>query len=1210
MLLLGFLALQSIQGQGNYWTDIPESRIVLPPGSEVAISASQYRTLDLDFGGLRAALAQAPMEFSSEAANPARISLPLPDGRFAEFEVVESPVMAPGLAARFPEIRSYQAYGLSGNRTSARFDYSPLGFHASIRTPEGTVYIEPYATNQQRRHISYYRRDMQMGASLPCGYDPAEETGAAVAEAEEQAIIAFRNNEPVPLRTYRLALACTGEYASLKGGTLPLVLASINTAVNLANQVFQLETSVRMQLIEENDQLIFLNAASDPYNNSNQGRELLGQNTAVINGIIGLDDYDIGHVFTGGCSDVGGVASPSSVCTLNKARGVTCHYTNNITAIVNQVLVHEVGHQFSCGHSWNNCPGSMDQLSPENAFEPGSGSTIMSYAGACGMENNIQNESDAYYNIGSLEDFIEFSRVGDGSGCGFETVPGNNQPEVTHGYQDGFFIPIRTPFELTAQGSDPDGDALTYCWEQYDLGPVSQLGSPSLDAPVFRSAPPVDSPTRVFPSLFKIVNNLSNNNEVLPTYNRNFTFRCTVRDNDPEAGGVAWAEVKFKADQTSGPFLVTAPNADTIAWKVGEYREVTWNVANTTNARVKCNFVHIKLSIDGGFTYPYTLAASTPNDGSAFVSVPDAVTADARVRIEAANNIFFDISDADFTIEPATEPGFAMEVLPADVPLYCSSEGSLTVDIQTASLLDYDSTITLGLAGNLPAGASYAFGQNSLAPGESTTLTIDLGGFAGRDTLELQILAEAPGLETASRNLYVIVLSSDFSALELLAPADGASDIVLSTSFSWTDIENATSYDFELATNPAFGQATIESASGLASVSYTPTVLFEENTLYFWRVRPVNECGPGEWLPPFGFHTTAVDCANTGANDLPINIANSPNTKISKIFIPTDGLISDLNLTNVEVTFQPVNSLRIFLVSPAGTEVRLWNLDCLNTGLIRVGFDDEAPTDIICPPDDNLPVRPDQPLSAFDGENTAGEWQLKVVVVTSGFGSGGTIKSWNLEFCAAVASTPPSLITNETLFVPPGQSNTITKDLLEVQDDVATPSQLRYTIVTPPAHGQLYRWSLSEPLGAGAHFTQATVNTFNLVYVHDGSDTQTDSFTFVAEDGEGGWLPTQVFNIEIDENATVSVKEAGISNGISLAPNPGREEVRISFRQPLSGSVSVHLLNLQGRQVLQRRFTDGSAQLELDISQLPAGAYFVQVHTEQGLFVEKLVVQR
>ena len=1213
-LSIGLLTFQNLQSQENFWTDVA-NRQTQPEPSESMALVQQYRALTLDYEALKLALLAAPMEFAPDGQLRPTLSLPLPDGRMEAFQIVESPVLAPALAARYPEIKTYQGRSIDNPAITTRLDVGPLGFHAIISLPQGRMMIEPYAPQQTEYYAAYFVKDVQIpsGIQLECGFVPGQSD-----DQEHFTAVSNRDIQLIDLKKFTIGLACSGEYAVFHNATTKAqVLAKMTQVINFANEVMMREVAVRLEIAANTDAAIFLDPDTDPYTDGSSVADSYAQTPEILNTNIGVDNYDIGHSFIAGCGSGvvgigGGRACNNSVGNDQfKGFGISCHISFYSTSQFAVGLVcHEVGHQLSASHTFNNCPPSAGAVTVETGYEPGSGSTIMSYAGSCG-DQNIAMDSDGYYHTISLEQIRTYTQQGLGSTCAVSIPTNNSNPSVSLPYTNGFFIPIRTPFQLTGEGTDPDGEAITYCWEEFDIGPTVSIGNPFLDAPIFRSIPPASSPTRVFPSLSKIINNTSNNNEVLPTYNRNLTFRCTVRDNNPEAGGVAWSQVQFKADQTAGPFLVTAPNDNTVIWKVGDYQEVTWDVANTTNGRVKCNYVNIKLSVDGGFTYPYTLAASTPNDGSAFVSVPNAVSADARVRVEAANNIFFDISNADFSIVPATEPGFTLEVTPSSIPLYCIPGTALTVDILTDSLLGYDSTLTLSLIENLPAGVTYAFGQDQLTPGESTTLTIDFGDIMVSDTLLLQVQAEGPGLAPKLRELYLIVLSSDFSGLALESPIDGASGIIFSTDFAWTAIPNANAYDFELATSLAFGATTVDSAEGLTEVNYTPAILFDENQLYFWRVRPINDCKTGEWLPPFSFRTTAVDCGSTSANDLPINLSNNPNTKISKIIVPTDGIISDVNLKDVEVTFQPINSLRIFLVSPAGTEVRLWNLDCLNTDLIRVGFDDEAPTDIICPPTNNQPVRPDQPLSAFDGENTAGEWQLKVQVVNSGFGGGGSIKSWSLEFCAAIAgAAPPVLITNETLAVPPGQGNTITKELLEYQDDVATASQLTYTIVTPPAHGQLYRWSLSEELGVGSQFSQSTINAFNLVYVHDGSDTQTDSFTFIVEDNEGGWLPTQVFNIDIDENAVVAVKDLVAANAITLAPNPSREAVQISFRQPVSGAVSVRLLNLQGQEVLQRRFADATTPLELNTVQLPAGTYFVNVQTEQGQFTEKLVVLR
>jgi subtilisin-like proprotein convertase family protein len=865
-----------------------------------------------------------------------------------------------------------------------------------------------------------------------------------------------------------------------------------------------------------------------------------------------------------------------------------------------------MGHQFGATHTMNDC----QNVESSTSYEPGSGVTIMSYAGICQPSNNVQSFTEDFYHIASIEQIYTFTREGSGEGCAIKTPTGNMAPVVVAPMLTGSFIPISTPFELTASATDPENDALTYAWEQFDLGPNNVgLGNPQGNSPLFRCFQPSASPTRTFPRLDRIVANSFSVSEVLPAYSRDLTFRCTVRDNNPGGGNVSWAITRFKSDSTAGPFLLTHPNASDIEWKVGEYQEITWDVANTNNTRVRCFRVNIKLSTDGGFTYPHTLLEGVPNTGSAYITVPGLVTNSARIRVEAADNIFFDISNANFAIAEPTEPGYAMTASPSVIRPACLPEPTV-IHITTESLLGFDDPISLWLEGDLPIEASVSFADNPILPGENTTMTIDWGTFVN-DTFRLQIVGTTTSLDTTYRFLELVTVSNDYADLALLLPEDGTSDIILSTPFSWTNVADADRYDFELATKPSFGPATISSASGLTVTNHTPNLLLDENQLYFWRVRPVNECGPAEWLPPFAFRTAAVDCADFSANDLPVSMANAAGTtRISKIFVPINGIINDVNLRNVEVSFQPVSSIRMTLISPAGTEVRLYNLNCLNTGLIRLGFDDEAPTGILCPPSNNAPVRPNQALSAFDGENTFGEWQLRTQVVSSGFGGGGAFQSWTLEFCAALTPEAPALITNETLGVPPGQSNVITNTLLEVADGASNPDQIIYTILTPPAHGKLFRTSLNEELTMGSRFSQATINAFNLAYLHDGSDTQNDSFTFIVENSQGGWIPTQAFNIAIDEDAVVQTQEVVAQNSISLFPNPTDEQVTISFLQPVSGLVEVRFFNLQGQQVQQGRFVEGGNFLQVSTAALPSGIYFVQVQCAEGHFVQKLAVQR
>ena len=1210
--LFSILLFGATEAQSSFWTEISEQRIMLPAASEIAIPASKYSTLALEYEAFVQDIANAPLAFTAAAQhNPAEIELPLPDGTFETFDVVESRIMAPELAAKYPNIRAYTAISKERSSVSARFEITSKGLTVGIKTPEGRFYIEPYASNQVRYYAFYSKRDVNPEAftNSSCGFNDQmhEEHFGEAHNHHNQEAISFRNfsGENLPLRTYRLAATCTGEFAQNQGGTLDDVLGAYAVIINRLNEILQTEGSVSMELVANNDELIHLNPGTDPFNNANQGLSLLGQVPPYLNGAIGLNSYDIGHIFTGGCTDVGGVAG-GGVCTLQKGAAVTCFSSSNIVFTAQGTLAHEVGHQFSVGHSWSNCPGNLEQLSSSNAYEPGSGTTIMSYAGACGNQNVAFR--DPYYNVGSLEDLIAYSREGTGATCGTETITENHEPEIQMDYEEGFFIPISTPFELSATATDEDGDNLTYIWEQFDLGPIAPMGDPVGNTPLFRSFEPSPSGhKRVFPRLDKIINNNYDVTEVLPTYSRDLTFQFVVRDNNIDHGSAIWQPVAFKSDETAGPFVVLTGNETGLNWTGGDYREVNWDVANTTNPRVNCQYVDILLSVDGGFTYPYTLLEATPNDGSAFVDIPDVTTNDARIKIKGADNIFFDINDFDFSIQGATEPGYAMSVSPATFPLVCLPSEALSIEVNTTSILNFDSTLVLSLIGELPAGSSASFTSNTVAVGESTFLNLDIAPNEGRDTLDLLVQAVIPGIDTSVREIRVITLSSDYAALEMLTPEDGQSGILFSTDFSWLEVPSADRYDIQISTSPTFEEGTIfEETFGLTEALYQPQGFFEQNELYFWRIRPDNDCGPGEYLAPNAFRTSTVDCVNNIPTDLPVNLSNQPGIRTSKIFVTESGTISDLNVDDLEIPYQTVNVLRVSLISPASTRVVLFDQACFGSPLLRASYDDEAPNPIACPPITTIPVQPHEPLSTFDGENTFGEWTLEIEMTQQGTG-GGALEKWGLEFCAAITPIAPVVIRNEVLGVPPGGGNTITVNELEVQDSESSPEELEFTIITLPEHGQLFRGG--DLLGVGDEFTQQTINLFNLTYVHDGGPSEADSFTFIVEDPEGGWIPTQTFNIQIDDGAVVNTQEQQLDETLRVFPNPTRDLLNITFGQVVDGNVSLHLINLHGQRIVQQSFNGMAGTATLNVSQLPKGIYLLNVQTEKGIVSRKVSIQ-
>ena len=630
----------------------------LGPGERM-ITPYRARVVALDRDALSGLLGRAPSEWDA-ARGSAEVELVLPDpsGGERHYRLVDSPVMAPELAARYPEIRTFRLIGVGDGALGGRGDWTPQGFHAVLRTENGMFYVDPLRRGDNVLHQVYWRQDLRPAQgedAFRCAVadDPetaAEATGLELAGVETEAAAGPTRGAGLDLRTYRLAVAATGEYTTFHGGTVPLGLAAIVTAINRVNEIYERDVAIRMLLVPNNDLVVYTNGGTDPYTN-NSGGTMLGENTTNLNNVIGSANYDIGHVFsTGG----GGVATLRGPCGGNKARGVTGLSQPTGDPFYIDYVAHEMGHQWGGNHSFNGSAGACSggNRNASTAYEPGSGTTIQAYAGICGSQNT-QNASDAYFHRISLDEIQSFSRTGAGNNCAVPVVVGNEFPTAEAGAS--YTIPISTPFVLTGSGSDGDGSGtLDYNWEQWDLGAAGHPNSPVGNAPIFRSFNSTTSPSRTFPRLSDLLANTQTIGELLPTYARTLNFRLTVRDNDLPAGANTFDGTTVTVDAGSGPFLVTDPNT-AITWTGNGPHAVAWNVAGTTAAPVSCAAVDIRLSTDGGLTFPHLLGAGEPNDGNAMVLVSVADTTTARIQVMCAGNIFFDISNANFSISGAIE---------------------------------------------------------------------------------------------------------------------------------------------------------------------------------------------------------------------------------------------------------------------------------------------------------------------------------------------------------------------------------------------------------------------------------------------------------------------------------------------------------------------------------------------------------------------------
>ncbi len=608
-----------------------------------------YNLFTLNTSALKNLLAQAPVRNSGRSN--VIIDLPTNNGEIQHFRVYEASVMEPALQAQHQNTRSYAAQGIEDPTAIARFSVSTIGVNVMISSANySTIYIDPY-TKDKNYYISY---NINKLPADPNGFECMVEDADGPAPE-----VGNRNADDGTLRTFRAAVACTGEYSQFQlnqqgvGAGEPdavkkaAVLMAMNATMTRVNGVYEKDLAVTMVLVANNIDIIYLVAGTDPFTNNNAGT-LINESQQVIDAQIGSANYDIGHTFSTGA---GGLAQLRVPCTSSKARGVTGTSFPLGDNYDIDYVAHEMGHQFGANHTFNNSCGN--NRNNGTAVEPGSGSSIMAYAGIC--PPNVQAHSDDYFTAISIQEMWLNITAGN-SQCGAETATNNLPPTADAG--PDYTIPKSTPFILKGIATDPDGDALSHCWEQMNpqIGTMPPANT-SVFGPLFRTSDPIASSDRYMPALATVLTNQTQSTwEVVPSVGRNMSFRYTVRDNVAGGGSSASDNTVVTTDGASGPFLVTS-QATATTWSIGDTETITWDVAGTDVAPVNSPNVDIWFSTDGGQTYPISVALNVPNTGSASVNVPNINTTTGRLMIISSNNIFYDLNNAVITIDGVAGTG-------------------------------------------------------------------------------------------------------------------------------------------------------------------------------------------------------------------------------------------------------------------------------------------------------------------------------------------------------------------------------------------------------------------------------------------------------------------------------------------------------------------------------------------------------------------------
>ncbi|WP_456378932.1 reprolysin-like metallopeptidase, partial [Lutibacter sp.] len=955
---------------------------------------TNFEVFQLNVNSFKNKLKKAPNRGKKAAKIASTIlSFPNAEGKLERYQVFEASIMEESLQKKYPTIKSYSGKSIDNPGSTIRFSVTPLGLHALIfQKNGGAIYIDPYTANKES-YIIYTKKSLPLIAPFECKVE-----GSTTYKTEVSTVSAKSENaNDGELRTFRLAVATTGEYSQFhltnqgisatatEAEKKAAVLSAINVTITRVNAVFERDVALTMVLVDNNTAVIYLDATTDPFTNDDAS-SLIDESQVVMDANIGTANYDIGHTFsTGG----GGLAQLRSPCTNSKARGITGSGNPIGDAYDIDFVAHEMGHQFGANHTFNSDSGGCGggNRNDGTAVEPGSGSTIMAYAGLC-APNNVQSLSDSYFHLVSIREMWANISTGN-STCAQLTSTGNNTPIIET--LTNYTIPISTPFVLDAIATDVDGDNLTYTWEQLDTEiTVHPLVSTATGGPAFRSVGPSASSKRYFPEQNTVISgNLNTTWEVVPSVERTMQFGVTVRDNNVNVGQSASDETTITVDGTSGPFNVTSQSSNE-TWDAGTVQTITWNVANTNVAPVSCSFVNIKLSIDGGITYPIVLASNVQNDGLHEIVAPNNSTVRGRIKVESVGNVFYAINAAFITIQ-ASE--FIMNFDSFNKAICSPNNVVYTFTYNT--FLGFNETTTFSALDN-PTGTTVTFNPAS-ATADNTIVEMTISNIddtnVGNHTISVTGTS-ASTVKTTVVNLNVYSLA--INAPTLITPLDNATSVLKPYTLNWNSDVNALNYVLQISEDSSF--TIITETATINTNFYIPTVL-QLNTTYYWRVKSINDCGESSFSSANSFTTANEVCGLISSTDTPLSIPDNNSTGVSSIINSVENkLITDINVT-VNITHPWIGDLNLTLISPSGTPVVLVaSRDDDGNNYTNTVFDSDGVNSISSGSAPYTGVfLPQENLANFNNEESFGDWTLKVV--DGGPADIGQIDSWSIEIC-------------------------------------------------------------------------------------------------------------------------------------------------------------------------------------------------------------------
>ncbi|RXR20701.1 T9SS type A sorting domain-containing protein [Flavobacterium amnicola] len=1008
-LLACFVLVQVSAQTGNYWTARKSNtgKIVTAKGVERPSFPKTFDLYDLNINPLRQVLFSTQALVSKQGVV---INLPNANGQMEQFEVYEASNFEPALQAQFPEIRAYSGKGITDPSATLKLSIAPNGIQTMVfRTDRENEFMEAYS--QDGKTYAVYKSQRNKG-SLPFTCTTEDNQLMKNVNSQIEGKVALSSDRK--LRTMRLAQSVTAEYSAYYGwtttiGNIGLVVTAVNNTMTRCNGVYEKDLGLHLNLIPTTTSVFFNNPATDGYTDGADTNYNSQLQTNLTN-IIGDANYDIGHLFSavGGITGNGNAGCIGCVCDTGKGSGFTTRSVPQGDDFDIDFVVHEVGHQLGANHTF-----TMGAERSGNNMEPGSGVTIMGYAGITSQD--IDNHSIDTFHATSIS---QMQSNLSGKTCPVVTDVPNMAPTVAAGVD--YVIPISTPFVLEGTATDPNG-TLSYQWEQFDHDTANQTGANSDAAtnktigPNWQSWPPTSSGNRYMPRVESIIANAATTSatvngsndagiltEALSSVSRTLTFRLTVRDNVPYVASTNVGQTNFDdkvvtVSNTSGPFVVNIPSATGLSYTVGTNQTVTWNVASTNAGAVNCPFVDIYLFTDNTLTNGILLAHRVPNDGSETVTIPNNAGTTHRVMVRGNNNIFFDISNNNFTIAaPASSFAVSFNRTAGEQnKSVCQGPNTINYTIDYTALAGFSGTTNFTATG-VPANTTVVFTPTSLSANGTVNMAVTTT--ASTPVGLANIIVNATSGATTKTVPFYLDVNAAPAVPVLTTPANNATAQNTTLNLTWGATAGATNYDVEVSTNGTF--TAIVATGNTTTTSFSVSGL-TQGTDYWWRVLPKNSGCQGVFTSGFKFTTFVLNCTNYN-NNTPVAISASGAPTINSIInVPSGGTLSDVNLT-MNITHTYVSDLTITLLGPTGASAIVFNQSCGSSQNINTTFDDSGSV-LACGGNPAVSgiVIPANALSVFNGTNPVGNWTLRVA---DGFNlDGGTLNSWSLNLCSTAA---------------------------------------------------------------------------------------------------------------------------------------------------------------------------------------------------------------